>query len=36
MEMKKYGHRIRIAAHSEFRKFVNDNGLEFYDLGHYY
>ncbi|KAJ3889776.1 glycosyltransferase family 1 protein [Lentinula edodes] len=27
------GHRIRIASHATFRPFVNDAGLEFFDIG---
>ncbi|KAK4140289.1 glycosyltransferase [Dichotomopilus funicola] len=28
-----YGHRVRIATHATFRKFVEDNGLEFFNIG---
>ncbi|ETN45715.1 uncharacterized protein HMPREF1541_09548 [Cyphellophora europaea CBS 101466] len=28
-----YGHRIRLATHGTFKKFVEDNGLEFFDIG---
>ncbi|KAJ3215514.1 hypothetical protein HDU67_000302 [Dinochytrium kinnereticum] len=31
-ELKKYGHRVRLATHSIFRQFVTENGLEFYPL----
>lgn len=31
--MQKYGHRVRLATHSTFRKFVQDHGLEFYPIG---
>ena len=31
--LKKDGHRIRIASHETFRDFVNENGLEFFDIG---
>ncbi|TRM59795.1 glycosyltransferase family 1 protein [Schizophyllum amplum] len=27
------GHRVRIASHETFRGFVNDHGLEFFDVG---
>lgn len=33
VELAKYGHRIRIATHETFRKFVNEAGLEFFDIG---
>lgn len=29
----KYGHRIRLATHGTFKKFVEENGLEFFDIG---
>ena len=29
----KYGHRVRLATHGTFRKFVEENGLEFFDIG---
>ena len=29
----KYGHRIRLATHQTFKKFVEENGLEFFDIG---
>ncbi|KAK4672869.1 hypothetical protein QC763_106820 [Podospora pseudopauciseta] len=28
-----YGHRVRIATHGTFKKFVEENGLEFFDIG---
>ena len=28
-----YGHHIRLATHSTFKKFVEENGLEFFDIG---
>ena len=28
-----YGHRVRLATHGTFKKFVEDNGLEFFCLG---
>ncbi|KAI1433862.1 hypothetical protein GGR50DRAFT_461116 [Xylaria sp. CBS 124048] len=28
-----YGHRIRIATHATFQKFVEENGLEFFSIG---
>jgi hypothetical protein len=30
---KKYGHRIRLATHGTFKKFVEENGLEFFEIG---
>jgi UDP:flavonoid glycosyltransferase YjiC (YdhE family) len=32
-ELQKYGHRIRLATHNTFQKFVQDHGLEFYPIG---
>jgi hypothetical protein len=29
----KYGHRIRLATHATFKKFVEENGLEHFDIG---
>jgi UDP:flavonoid glycosyltransferase YjiC (YdhE family) len=28
-----YGHRVRLATHPTFKKFVQDNGLEFFSIG---
>lgn len=28
-----YNHRIRLATHGTFKKFVEENGLEFFDIG---
>ncbi len=28
-----YGHRVRIATHATFQTFVEDNGLEFFNIG---
>lgn len=28
-----YGHRVRLATHSNFKEFVLSSGLEFYPLG---
>ncbi|PGH02776.1 hypothetical protein AJ79_07541 [Helicocarpus griseus UAMH5409] len=28
-----YGHRVRLATHPNFREFVQENGLEFFDIG---
>lgn len=32
-ELKKHGHRVRLATHLAFRNFVNENGLEFFSIG---
>ena len=29
----RYGHRIRLATHATFKKFVEENGLEFFSIG---
>jgi hypothetical protein len=29
----RYGHRVRLATHGTFKKFVEENGLEFFDIG---
>lgn len=28
-----YGHRVRLATHGTFRQFVEENGLEFFNIG---
>jgi hypothetical protein len=28
-----YGHRVRLATHGTFKKFVEENGLEFFEIG---
>jgi Glycosyltransferase family 28 N-terminal domain len=30
---QKYGHRVRLATHGTFKKFVEENGLEFFEIG---
>jgi UDP:flavonoid glycosyltransferase YjiC (YdhE family) len=32
-ELQKYGHRVRIATHNTFEKFVHESNLEFYPIG---
>lgn len=32
-ELMRYGHRVRLATHDMFEKFVRDSGLEFYPIG---
>ncbi|KAH7186145.1 UDP-glucose,sterol transferase [Fusarium flagelliforme] len=32
-ELQRYGHRVRLATHDSFAKFVLDSGLEFYPIG---
>ena len=32
-ELQEYGHRVRVASHAVYRKFVTSFGLEFYPLG---
>ncbi|KAH6658657.1 hypothetical protein BKA67DRAFT_591502 [Truncatella angustata] len=32
-ELRQHGHRVRIATHNTFDKFVRDSGLEFYPIG---
>lgn len=32
-ELKKHGHRVRLATHLPFKKDVNDMGLEFFNIG---
>ncbi|OAP56938.1 hypothetical protein AYL99_09050 [Fonsecaea erecta] len=29
----RYGHRVRLATHGTFKKFVEENGLEYFDIG---
>ena len=31
--LQEYGHRVRVASHGVYRKFVTSFGLEFYPLG---
>lgn len=31
--LQEYGHRVRLATHTNFRDFVKKEGLEFYPLG---
>lgn len=33
MLKNQYGHRIRLATHGTFKKFVEENGLEFFEIG---
>lgn len=28
-----YGHRVRVATHPTFKRFVEENGLEFFSIG---
>lgn len=30
---EKFGHRVRLATHGTFRQFVEENGLEFFNIG---
>ncbi|KAJ5206556.1 Glycosyl transferase family 28 [Penicillium cf. griseofulvum] len=32
-ELKRYGHRVRLATHDMFESFVRESGLEFYPIG---
>jgi hypothetical protein len=32
-ELKRHGHRVRLATHEIFRDFVKNNGLEFFNIG---
>ncbi|TDZ75092.1 Sterol 3-beta-glucosyltransferase UGT80B1 [Colletotrichum trifolii] len=32
-ELQRHGHRVRLATHDVFEKFVRDSGLEFYPIG---
>ena len=29
----RYGHRVRLATHATFKSFVEENGLEFFNIG---
>lgn len=33
LELQEYGHRVRVASHAVYRKFVTSFRLEFYPLG---
>lgn len=33
LELQKFGHRVRIATHGSFRSFVENAGLEFFNIG---
>lgn len=33
MELMQYGHRVRLATHTMFQAFVEEHGIEFFDLG---
>ena len=33
LTLKKFGHRVRIATHATFRRFIEDLGLEFFCIG---
>ncbi|EAU32050.1 predicted protein [Aspergillus terreus NIH2624] len=32
-ELKKHGHRVRLATHLSFNEYVNEQGLEFFNIG---
>ena len=32
-ELRRYGHRVRLATHAPYREFVEQHGVEFYPLG---
>ncbi|KAL4893237.1 hypothetical protein BDV59DRAFT_28165 [Aspergillus ambiguus] len=32
-ELKKHGHRVRLATHLAFRDYINEQGLEFFNIG---
>lgn len=33
LTLQKYGHRIRLATHATFQRFVEESGLEFFSIG---
>jgi UDP:flavonoid glycosyltransferase YjiC (YdhE family) len=33
LELKKFGHRVRIATHAVFKDFVEEHELEFFNIG---
>ena len=33
IELKRHGHRVRLATHSPFKDLVLEHGLDFYPLG---
>lgn len=32
-ELQRHGHRVRLATHGQFDKFVRESGLEFFSIG---
>ena len=32
-ELQKHGHRVRLATHLAFREYINETGLEFFNIG---